>query len=75
MTTTPKPAKTPKLKPCPFCGNDDPDEFDVTVFVFRDRVRCLKCLTIGPAANSVPWAYRRWNRRAPLDPRPTGRED
>lgn len=72
MTPTPKPAKT-MLKPCPFCGKpvsieDDPNYRDWYV------VECRRCL-YEISDRSPADLRRRWNRRTPLDPRPTGRED
>lgn len=51
-----------KMKPCPFCGSDDP-------FLERDRdakaiyVMCGECGGMGPYSGMREKAVTAWNRR------------
>lgn len=47
------------LKPCPFCGNDDPDELGLHMV----SVMCWKCSAEGPMANSGKQSIAAWNKR------------
>lgn len=52
-----------KIKPCPFCGNDDYDQLSaVGVGDNLDlAVMCEKCGALGPIAPFADSAIYRWN--------------
>ncbi|MDR3173789.1 MAG: Lar family restriction alleviation protein [Treponema sp.] len=62
-----------KLESCPFCGNDNRDEFAVSI-EHRSLARTDKIWTVynvgcscgatGPDGNTRKEAVKRWNRRA-----------
>jgi Lar family restriction alleviation protein len=62
------------LKPCPFCGQEEPGE----MYPKRDTrglfvqpldkfflVRCCGCLTEGPLVETKEEAIKAWNTRSP----------
>lgn len=54
----------PAVKPCPFCGDADPqiDEIDMGIWALV----CEGCKTIGPHEDghqTAEQAIERWNRR------------
>lgn len=58
------------LKPCPFCGSDEPvPETDDTSFF----VVCWNCRATGPIRANYPEAIAKWNQRAeePAKAQPT----
>lgn len=48
---------TPKIEPCPFCGNPD-------VRQHRACVECKRCGADGPSARTPEEAVEKWNQRA-----------
>lgn len=52
--------KEVKLKPCPFCGEN---EQDITNRESELAIRCQFCGAYGPWADSVVGAKEEWNRR------------
>lgn len=48
-----------ELKPCPFCGNTDEDNFSIPDL---ERVSCDVCGAVGPFDGADPIAA--WNKRA-----------
>lgn len=53
---------TEKLKPCPFCGEDE--DLAVLPDSVYYSVNCESCGTIGPAELKPEYAVAAWNRRA-----------
>jgi len=47
------------LKPCPFCGDDQP-------VLLYSAVRCRICGAVGPFSSSDDQAIEKWNTRAAL---------
>jgi len=45
-----------KLKPCPFCGDDQP-------VLLYSAVRCRICGAVGPYHSSDEQAIKMWNTR------------
>jgi Lar family restriction alleviation protein len=58
-----------KLKPCPFCGNDD-CVVDTTGFSYY--VTCLKCEAHGPLEGTKEEAMGAWNKRGESSQIPPG---
>lgn len=58
-----------ELKPCPFCGNDDKNFFDLSKTpALYSHVYCLKCMAKGPVHMSREKATEAWNaRKTPFD--------
>ncbi|MCP4007043.1 MAG: restriction alleviation protein, Lar family [bacterium] len=56
---------TPKLKPCPFCGEppERPDFGDDDTVWHQYAVECLNCDADGPREPSVDAAIAAWNKR------------
>lgn len=48
---------TPKLEPCPFCGNPDVREHR------RPCIECRRCGAEGPSGRTSEEAIELWNRR------------
>ena len=56
--------ETIALKPCPFCGHDDPYKVSVVkVNRWMYAVHCNVCDMLGPGAEDKENAARRWNTR------------
>ena len=56
------------IKPCPFCGDDDPKVLQRWItFVWKPvyAVECMngKCQATGPVRKSYKRAVNAWNRR------------
>lgn len=51
----------PKLKSCPFCGNDYHKVIQIDDT--REAVECFVCNTTGPTAYSIMKACELWNER------------
>ena len=51
---------TQKLKPCPFCGMDAGEVFDMGGFY----VSCCECEAQGPCRETKEEAIKAWNYRA-----------
>ena len=51
---------TQKLKPCPFCGMDAGEVFNMGDFY----VSCCECEAQGPCRETKAEAIDAWNRRA-----------
>jgi Lar family restriction alleviation protein len=49
-----------KLRPCPFCGNDDQE---LLAYIGLDRVTCGKCGSSGPPKNTDTEKIAAWNKR------------
>jgi Lar family restriction alleviation protein len=50
-----------KLKPCPFCGESEPDTTNKDGEI---AIRCEYCGAYGPWADNLADAIAAWNRRA-----------
>lgn len=53
---------TEKLKPCPFCGSDEPYKTRLDDFTYV--IQCLACGATGPYELNTDEAVEAWNRRA-----------
>ena len=49
-----------ELKPCPFCGNKEQDNF---IILDSERVICGRCGAIGPLGKTAEEAKAAWNMR------------
>ena len=47
-----------KLKPCPFCGNENVEANDRRIYA---QVTCGRCDAAGPCCNDLEEAIERWN--------------
>jgi Lar family restriction alleviation protein len=60
----------PKLKPCPFCGENEYEESSLGLWIMYPkypspyRIHC-RCGVDGPCAATEAGAIRLWNRRKP----------
>lgn len=55
-----------KLKPCPFCGEDAGEVFDIGGFCIDSfYVSCRECESRGPCKETKRKAIEAWNRRKP----------
>jgi Lar family restriction alleviation protein len=58
-----------QMKPCPFCGNTNKDEFAIHSHIhnhYRDLViynACCSCGATGPDMDTKEEAVERWNKR------------
>jgi len=57
--------KTPKLKPCPFCGGVATPVLGTRAGLFIYYVRCLKCGSTAKLCFVESGAIAAWNRRTP----------
>jgi Lar family restriction alleviation protein len=55
---------TPKLKPCPFCGETAELYPDGVLLSTPWWVECRRCGTFGPEKKTRQQAIAAWNRRA-----------
>lgn len=60
------PKKEVKIKPCPFCGENDGEvgeDFHSECYGYKDRynVQCGKCYATGPIVDSEGKAIKAWN--------------
>ena len=60
-----------ELKPCPFCGNNSPNDFCIDMEARHDLnnkfrhyfVHCWECGTLGPIQDTKIKAIAAWNER------------
>jgi len=57
-----------ELKPCPFCGGEDKNDFCINVegnnWFKRWYVRCINCGASGSIAGRQKAAIAAWNKRS-----------
>jgi Lar family restriction alleviation protein len=56
--------KTPKLKPCPFCGGEPCQHSGSTSYGhYCSWIECRKCHSMGPVRKTEAGSAKAWNRR------------
>lgn len=54
----------PRLKSCPFCGNDPGEDSPFELYCATWAVECQHCFAQGPTAEDAEVARLAWNGRA-----------